>query len=180
MNNPKLCANCGTHIMVGINGWVHAGTHSLNCTGATPKADTKRCVCGAPIEDMMAVGNADLAPEDQVHHWIHSPGSDTRCLDARPDRQDGANREAREALSADMQKMHSALNNAEGRMHDMARTVAEATKALNGLGRALDAVRHERRATLNQVWDKLIEQGDMVGANIVRNMVKAHNRGDWS
>lgn len=40
-----------------------------------PQPDGPRCVCGDPIE-----------PRDEVDptSWIHSPGSDTPCLDARP------------------------------------------------------------------------------------------------
>ena len=39
----------------------------------TTADDVPRCVCGDPIEQ-----TGDPA------YWIHSPGSDTRCLDARP------------------------------------------------------------------------------------------------
>ncbi|MCQ9178941.1 hypothetical protein KMT30_07825 [Streptomyces sp. IBSBF 2953] len=39
--------------------------------------DQTRCVCGAPIEWM----DVDVA---NGSGWIHSPGSDTPCLDARP------------------------------------------------------------------------------------------------
>ncbi|MEE1838117.1 hypothetical protein [Streptomyces sp. SP17KL33] len=39
------------------------------------EADGPRCVCGDPIE---------LMDETDPTSWIHSPGSETRCLDARP------------------------------------------------------------------------------------------------
>lgn len=39
------------------------------------QADGPRCVCGDPIQLMF---------EDDPASWIHSPGSDTPCLDARP------------------------------------------------------------------------------------------------
>lgn len=38
-------------------------------------SDGPRCVCGDPIQLMF---------EDDPASWIHRPGSDTRCLDARP------------------------------------------------------------------------------------------------
>jgi len=141
--------------------------------------EQKRCVCGRPIEDMLAEGNAELPPKDQVHHWRHT-GFGPGCTDPRPGGQDGVNREAHERLSADMQKMRTALNNAEGRFHDLVAVISQATDALADLGRILEAVRRERRATLNQAWDKLVEQGDMVGAGVVRDMIKAHDKGDWS
>ncbi|MFF2525925.1 hypothetical protein [Streptomyces liangshanensis] len=37
--------------------------------------DGLRCVCGDPVQ---------LGDEADPTSWIHSPGSDTRCLDARP------------------------------------------------------------------------------------------------
>ncbi|MFI5739129.1 hypothetical protein ACIA9I_12240 [Streptomyces anulatus] len=41
----------------------------------TTSEDDRRCVCGDPVEWM-------THPDGPG--WIHSPGSDTRCLDARP------------------------------------------------------------------------------------------------
>lgn len=41
----------------------------------TPEADVLRCVCGDPVQ---------LMDENDPASWIHSPGSDTRCLEARP------------------------------------------------------------------------------------------------
>ncbi|MFH8867114.1 hypothetical protein [Streptomyces griseus] len=43
--------------------------------GTSTDEDGRRCVCGDPIEWMSH-------PDESG--WIHSPGSDTRCLDARP------------------------------------------------------------------------------------------------
>lgn len=41
----------------------------------TPEAEVLRCVCGDPVQ---------LMDESDPASWIHSPGSDTRCLEARP------------------------------------------------------------------------------------------------
>lgn len=42
---------------------------------ANPDVPGPRCVCGDPIERWTGPGDPG---------WIHSPGSDTPCLDARP------------------------------------------------------------------------------------------------
>lgn len=39
------------------------------------EADSPRCLCGDPIQ---------LRDEIDPNSWVHSPGSDTHCLDARP------------------------------------------------------------------------------------------------
>ncbi|MFJ3141668.1 hypothetical protein ACIPJM_04355 [Streptomyces halstedii] len=51
-----------------------AATVARQLLGTTSE-DGRRCVCGDPIEWMTHPDGSG---------WIHSPGSDTRCLDARP------------------------------------------------------------------------------------------------
>ncbi|WP_282790860.1 hypothetical protein [Streptomyces sp. CC224B] len=61
-------ARCGRQIAA-------AAELDQRAAAVQPPADRPVCVCGAPIEPWTGPGDPG---------WIHSPGSDTRCLDARP------------------------------------------------------------------------------------------------
>ncbi|WP_434744613.1 hypothetical protein [Streptomyces sp. A-14] len=52
-----------------------AATVARQLLGTSEAEGDRRCVCGDPIEWMTHPGGPG---------WIHSPGADTRCLDARP------------------------------------------------------------------------------------------------
>ncbi|MFE3678776.1 hypothetical protein [Streptomyces griseus] len=52
-----------------------AATVARQLLGTNEAEGDRRCVCGDPIEWMTHPDGSG---------WIHSPGSDTRCLDARP------------------------------------------------------------------------------------------------
>ncbi|NUO42381.1 MAG: hypothetical protein HOV82_10115 [Streptomyces sp.] len=54
---------------------VHGGRHAVEAQPAQPQQDGLRCVCGDPVQ---------LMDDNDPTSWIHSPGSDTRCLHARP------------------------------------------------------------------------------------------------
>ena len=49
--------------------------HAVEAQPTQPQQDELRCVCGDPVQ---------LMDDNDPTSWIHSPGSDTRCLEARP------------------------------------------------------------------------------------------------
>lgn len=64
------CGGCALHARL-----VPALAVARQLLGTTTAEGDRHCVCGDPIEWM-------AHPDGPG--WIHSPGSDTRCLDARP------------------------------------------------------------------------------------------------
>ncbi|MFD5940229.1 hypothetical protein [Streptomyces griseus] len=100
-------ADASDHHPTGEGGAVATVVHpalavARQLLGTSAGEGDRRCVCGDPIEWMSHPDGSG---------WIHSPGSDTRCLDARPvaappapaDR-DVVLREAADHLDADMER----------------------------------------------------------------------------
>ncbi|MFI7329305.1 hypothetical protein ACIBQ3_32300 [Streptomyces rubiginosohelvolus] len=58
-----------------VREWLKGARCGRQLLGTSAAEGDRRCVCGDPIEWM-------THPDGPG--WIHSPGSDTRCLDARP------------------------------------------------------------------------------------------------
>lgn len=137
------------------------------------------CACGAPIEDMMGERPADIGPEHWTPIWVHRKDSTTPCINPRPIENLLPERQDRARLSDEMRKLHGDVNRAADAMRVMRDAVREFGAQLDGMSAMLDAVHRTRRATINQVWDKLIESGEVGAAKLVREMLKAHDRGDW-
>jgi hypothetical protein len=93
---PRTCGNCGqvhashslTHFGAPGGPWYCVDRDDCRAAGGLPPrkrpavevqpgkdTETPRCVCGDPIQ---------LQDETDPTSWIHSPGSDTPCLNARP------------------------------------------------------------------------------------------------
>lgn len=138
------------------------------------------CACGAPIEDIMGERPADVAPEDWTPVWAHRKDSTTPCIEPRPIENLVQERQDRARLSDEIRRLHDGVNQAADAMNTMRFAVREFGAQLDGMSAMLDAVHRTRRATINQVWDKLIEAGEMGAAKLVREMLKASDRGDWS
>ncbi|MFF6925818.1 hypothetical protein [Streptomyces californicus] len=58
-----------------VREWLKGARCGRRLLGTSAGEDGRRCVCGDPIEWMSHPDGSG---------WIHRPGSDTRCLDARP------------------------------------------------------------------------------------------------
>jgi hypothetical protein len=69
----------GVHdVAVGLRAMADAAAGPGGVAGEAQQpvsVDVLRCVCGDPVQ---------LMDDSDPTSWIHSPGSDTRCLDARP------------------------------------------------------------------------------------------------
>lgn len=141
---------------------------------------TKRCVCGNELKDMLAGSGDDLPAEDRAQpYWVHVNAA-PRCTTPAPLDQVFPGKAYRDDLSSTVVDMHRGLNHAGNRFHELAEATRETVQAIEAMSRLIDRPRDIRRATLNQVWDKLVEQGHMAAAQVVRDMVKAHDTGDWS
>ncbi|MFE3487487.1 hypothetical protein [Streptomyces griseus] len=76
----EMLADASDHHPTGEGGVVATVVHpalavARQLLGTSAAEGDRRCVCGDPIEWMTHPDGSG---------WIHSPGSDTRCLDARP------------------------------------------------------------------------------------------------
>lgn len=129
-----------------------------------------RCICGDPIQ---------LMDEDVPDWWIHSPGSNTPCLDAVPAKLTIAS-QGRKELSERMAETGEKLAKAG----DEIKALREQAEAVAARLEALDAGVMDpitvRKATLNQVWDKLMDAGNITGAQLVMRMIGTNFEGDWS
>lgn len=128
------------------------------------------CVCGEKIEQVDA--------EDDPLWWTHvRPGAP--CTDAIPVKRTLAS-QGRKALSEKLADTGKLL----GRAGDEIRELKAQANAVLARLEALDAGVMDpatvRRATLNQVWDKLIDAGNIRGAEVVMRMIGNLSDGDWS
>ncbi|AMD42779.1 hypothetical protein SEA_XKCD426_38 [Streptomyces phage Xkcd426] len=127
---------------------------------AEPKQQPQ-CVCGLPIEPL----------DDDLDYpmWTHSIPA-PKCRDAIPaagmptkqDRLDLAERWA---------EVGEGLDRAGREMAEMRQQMDDVDARLARLNEALTKPSVVRRATLNQVWDKLVDEGHMGAAAIVMRMI---------
>lgn len=128
-----------------------------------------RCICGDPIQLL----------DDEPNLWIHAPGSDTPCLDPAPAKLTIA-KQGREDLAQRLTESGANLAKAGADIADL-RAKADATlRRLEALDAQIMDPETVRRATLNQVWDKLTDSGNIAGATIVMRMIGNMSEGDWS
>jgi hypothetical protein len=129
-----------------------------------------QCVCGAPIEPL------DECTE--YPDWKHvSPFEASirvggKCTDAIP--------AAGMPTKADRAELTNRLSIVDAGLTEAGREMAQVREALDAvdermrkLGKQLTSPATVRRATLNQVWDRLLDAGDLAGAAIVMKMIKA-------
>lgn len=129
-----------------------------------------QCVCGAPIEP--------LDDDREYPDWKHvfpfeaSIRPDGKCTDAIPAA--GMPTKAdRESLDAAMARTGAGLAEAGREMAEMRAALDAVDERMRKLDAQLTSPATVRRATLNQVWDRLLDAGDLAGAAIVMKMIKA-------
>lgn len=127
-----------------------------------------RCVCGTIIK---LIDNDPDRPE-----WIHTILPGVRCPEAIP--------AAGMPTKADRTDLTEKLKSTGERLDKAAQDMRKLREQMDAVDRrmaALDAgaelPKNVRRATLNQVWDKLVDAGNMTGAAVVMKMIDS---GDWS
>lgn len=137
---------------------------------SSEQAIVVQCVCGAPIEPL----DEDTTYPDWTHVFPAQAAlrSGSKCTDAIP--------AAGMPTKADRESLDVALARTGAGLAEAGREMAEMRAALDAVDermRKLDAQLTSpatvRRATLNQVWDRLIDAGDLTGAAIVMKMIKA-------
>ncbi len=121
------------------------------------------CVCGGAIEPM------DESTEYPA--WTHQVPM-PKCREAIP--------AAGVPTKQDRAELMHSLSDAGKQMAKAGRDMADMRAALDSVDermRKLDAQLVSpatvRRATLNQVWDRLLEAGDLAGASVVMKMINA-------
>jgi hypothetical protein len=139
---------------------------------AAPDLDVPTlCICGEPLYR--------VDPEDDPDWWIHRLGVRTPCTDPRPMNQtpfDGGRRDLSEQLPGIGVKLTKVSSEIRA-LREKADLVAERLAALDAEVMSPSTV---RRATLNQVWDRLVESGNITGAQLVQQMLSQLSEGDWS
>lgn len=128
-----------------------------------------RCICGAEVINSFGEGE----PKMWVDAWVHAPGSDTRCTevhridDALPDRV------LIQGAAEQMANLVNRNRRAGGELEHLTSAVAELTEELERLRGEMSAPELIRRAALTEAWDVLVNAGDLAGARLVRDMIKA-------
>lgn len=130
---------------------------------ASEDAPAIKCVCGAAIEP--------LDDDTDYPMWSHVFGvSSGKCRDAipaagMPTKQDRAD------LDTNLARMGAGLAEAGREMAEMRAAMDAVDARMKKLDEQLTSPATVRRATLNQVWYRLIDAGDLSGAAIVMKMI---------
>jgi hypothetical protein len=139
-------------------------------TNVVPDLDVPAlCICGDPIQ---------LLDEDDPTSWIHSPGSDTPCVDAVPVKRTLAS-QGRTSLTKKLADTGQRLDRAGDEIRELKAKADDIAARLERMDRAHLEPAAVRRATLNQVWDKLMDAGNITGAQLVMRML-GQPEGDWT
>lgn len=129
------------------------------------------CVCGAAVRNVFESVNTDAKPEARKYVWVHLPGSDTRCVEPRPIRNAG-DRRLTQAAVEQMVDLTRHTRRASGEVETMQSQLAELSEEVSALHRVLDQPATVRKNTLIEVWDQLMNVGNLDGANTVRDMLR--------
>lgn len=129
------------------------------------------CVCGEQIEQVDA--------EDDPTWWTHVRPGATPCTDAVPVKRTLA-AQGRKALSEKLADTGKRLDRAGGEIRELKAQADAVLARLEALDAGVMDPATVRRATLNQVWDKLIDAGNIRGAEVVMRMIGNLSDGDWS
>ena len=138
------------------------------------------CVCGAAVRNVWENAYQDLPPEERpAPRWSHVPGSDTRCTDVRlirdlvPDGQ----------MIRDTAQLMASLNDrarrARAELEGYPAVLAEVTEELARIRSTLDQPDTVRRATLVEVWERLVNGGQLPAAKIIMAIMR-ETKGDES
>lgn len=139
-------------------------------SGMSEDVHVVQCVCGAPIEPM----DEDTTYPDWTHVFPDQAAlrSGSKCTTAIPAA--GMPTKADRAdLDTKLSQVGAGLDVAGREMADMRAALDAVDARMAKLDAQLISPATVRRATLNQVWDRLLDAGDMVGAAIVMKMISA-------
>jgi hypothetical protein len=141
-------------------------------TDVVPDLDVPAlCICGEPIEQ--------VDPEDEPGWWTHRMGAKTPCTDPQPVKRTLAS-QGRKQLSERLADTGKRLDKAGEEIRELKAKADEVAARLEAMDRAHLEPAAVRRATLNQVWDKLMDAGNITGAQEVMKMIGKLGEGDWS
>jgi len=129
-----------------------------------------QCVCGAPIELMD--GDTEYPVWTHVFPAQAALRAGSKCTDAipaagMPTKQDRAN------LDTALARTGAGLAEAGREMAELREALDSVDERMRKLDAQLTSPATVRRATLNQVWDRLLDAGDLTGAAIVMKMINA-------
>lgn len=125
--------------------------------------DTMRCICGGIIRQY------EFDPDDTA--WIHLSKGLTPCTEAAP--VDDQVPDHDDEIMKAGHKFKVAQIEVERAREEM----AQVGDRLDRLNRNLLTANTVRRATLVQVWDRLIDAGHVAAAQTVTRMIESR---DWS
>lgn len=136
-----------------------------------PKRVPVSCICGANL--------VPLDDDTEYPMWVHEPFTGLNCktpvpaagMPTKADRRD---------LSILMDQTGQRLAQAGDEIRALKAQADATLRRLEALDQAHLAPERVRRATLNQVWDRLVDEGQMGAAAIVMRMIGSTNEGDWS
>jgi hypothetical protein len=121
------------------------------------------CICGLQIVAM------DASAADPV--WIHRVNT-TSCKEPTPGSVWTVTKYDRVELSAQWAEVGPSLDRAAIEMSTLRQQMNDVDASLSRMEARLVAPAVVRRATLNQVWDRLVDSGEMAAARIVMDMIK--------
>jgi hypothetical protein len=131
------------------------------------------CICGGALKDM----DADEQDSD-TPWWVHvTPGGP--CLDAVP-ASETIKSQGRPGLSRQLADTGERLVKAGDEIRALREKADAVQRRLDALDAGIMTPNQVRRATLMQVWDKLMDAGNTTGAQLVMRMHGATGEGDWS
>jgi hypothetical protein len=125
--------------------------------------DTMRCICGGTIRSY------EFDPGDMA--WVHLCKGFTPCTEAAPADEQVPDHD--DEIAEAGRKFKAAQVEVERAREEM----AQVGDRLDRLNRNLLTANTVRRATLVQVWDRLIDAGHVAAAQIVTRMIESR---DWS
>lgn len=120
-----------------------------------------QCVCGAPIEPL----DEDTTYPDWTHVFPMPKCRDAIPAAGMPTKADRAE------LTAEWTRVGDGLDKAGREMAELRASLDAVDAKMAKMDAALTSPATVRRATLNQVWDKLLDAGDLTGAAIVMKMI---------
>jgi hypothetical protein len=140
-------------------------------SAANPLDVPALCICGEPIEQP----DADEDPT----WWTHRMGAKTPCTEPMPVKRTLA-AQGRTSLTERLADTGKRLDKAGDEIRDLKAKADAVLARLEALDAQAMSPQVVRRATLNQVWDKLMDAGNITGAQEVMKMIGRLSEGDWS
>lgn len=135
---------------------------------SSEQATVVQCVCGAPIEPMD--DSTEYPMWSHVFPFQAAVRAGSKCTDAIPAA--GMPTKAdRESLDVALARTGAGLAEAGREMAQMRAALDAVDERMRKLDAQLTSPATVRRATLNQVWDRLLDAGDLTGAAIVMKMI---------